>query len=195
MQTESTPSESSIPPEAHVLLSQYLTLVDGALKRYAVDGYNSQLAIARNYMWLSFITLSGYAALFDRCGLVVMLRDYVLADKGGIFCLLAPLFLLKASYLSIKVLLTAIKACTGTNFTEAYEGIESNFTTLEQDGFTPADMYALKRQTLCDLYESLTEALGQADARGKCLRSMATDIRHSIFWALAGLLLFCFIFL
>lgn len=195
MQTESTSSVPSIPAEAHALLSQYVTLMDGALKRYTVDNYNSQLAIARNYMWLSFITLSGYAALFDRCGLGEMLRNYVLLAEGGIICLIAPLFLLKASCLSIKVLLTAVKACTGTNFTEAYENTESNFTTLERDGFTAEDLYALKRQTLCDLNESLAEALDQADARGKLLRSMATDIRHSVWWALAGLLSFCLTFL
>ena len=153
MQKESIPSETpkTVPDAAHALLSQYLTLTDGALKRYTVDSYNAQLTLARNYMWLSFITLSGYVMLFDRCGLGSMLKNYVFLEQGSLFCLLAPLFILKASWLSIEVLLNAISACTGTTFKEVYENVDTQFATLEQDAFIADDLYVIKRQTLYDL--------------------------------------------
>ena len=194
---ESTPSATlpKIPDAAHALLSQYLTLTDGALKRYIVDSYNAQLSLARNYMWLSFITLSGYVMLFDRCGLGLMLKDYVFVEQGSLFCLLAPLFVLKASWLSIEVLLTAVSACTGTAFKEVYENVNKQFESLETDAFLAEDLYALKRQTLTDINRRLDEALSQADRRGRLLRSMATSIRHSIYWALSGVLFFCLTYL
>ena len=195
MQAESTPSLPPPPPGAHTLLSQYLTLTDGALKRYTVDGYNAQLSIARNYMWLSFITLSGYAALFDRFGLGEMLKDFVLHESGSVFCLLVPMLVLKAAWLSVEVLLNAIQTCTGSSFKETYETIDDHFTELELRGFEANDLYILKRKTLHYLAENLVEALDQSDARAKRLRAMATDIRHSIWWALTGLLLFPFTFL
>lgn len=196
MQKESIPSETpkTVPDAAHALLSQYLTLTDGALKRYTVDSYNAQLTLARNYMWLSFITLSGYVMLFDRCGLGSMLKNYVLLEQGSLFCLLAPLFILKASWLSIEVLLNAISACTGTTFKEVYENVDTQFATLEQDAFIADDLYVIKRQTLYDLNMCLIDSLIQADRRGNLLRSMATSIRHSIYWALLGVLFFCFTF-
>ena len=196
MQKESIPSETpkTVPDAAHALLSQYLTLTDGALKRYTVDSYNAQLTLARNYMWLSFITLSGYVMLFDRCGLGSMLKNYVFLEQGSLFCLLAPLFILKASWLSIEVLLNAISACTGTTFKEVYENVDTQFATLEQDAFIADDLYVIKRQTLYDLNMCLIDSLIQADRRGNLLRSMATCIRHSIYWALLGVLFFCFTF-
>lgn len=196
MQKESIPSETpkTVPDAAHALLSQYLTLTDGALKRYTVDSYNAQLTLARNYMWLSFITLSGYVMLFDRCGLGSMLKNYVFLEQGSLFCLLAPLFILKASWLSIEVLLNAISACTGTTFKEVYENVDTQFATLEQDAFIADDLYVIKRQTLYDLNMCLIDSLIQADRRGNLLRSMATSIRHSIYWALLGVLFFCFTF-
>lgn len=196
MPEESTPSATlpKIPDAAHALLSQYLTLTDGALKRYIVDSYNAQLSLARNYMWLSFITLSCYVALFDRCGLGGLLREFVLLDRGNPFCLLSPLLVVVASAMSVVVLLKAVSACTGSTFQEVYESVDSQFTTLEKDGFVAEDLYVLKRQTLADLNEDLIEAMNQTDRRARLLRSMASGIRWSIYCAVVGVLFFCLTF-
>ncbi len=188
-------SDNSIPAEAHKLLGQYLTLTESALKRYSVDRYNSQLTIARNYMWLSFITISGYVALFDAFGLGQMLRNYVIDEQGSLFYLLTPLFLIKAMWISIEVLLHAIKASTGTTFQETFETVNDKFETLESYDFEPQDFYEIPRDTLKSLNNNLIDAMDQANRRGTLLRSMANEISHSIYWAIASIILYTLTFL
>ncbi len=174
------PKSSPFPPHANDCLSHFLTLLDGACKRYSVDVYNAQMANIRSHLWLAFVVLSACAAFFVQADIGGMLMRSLRANQFNPFILTTVFSLLFAVACAMEALWLGIEASTGTTVKEAYNDIDQQLTTFENRGYLAEDVYRLKRTVLFDVYTQMQAANVRMNERGLLIRSMSKQIKHSI---------------
>lgn len=193
MPTE-TNQNSSFPPtppaEAHEIISQYLTLADGACKRYSVDIYNIQNSNIKNHLWIAFVAISSGAAFFVNANLGALFLGYLKQPTFNFYIFLCALGLAGCEFFAIRAFFNGIKASTGTVITEAYRDLHNQFLTLENNNFTALERYRLRRQTLYDLTLQTTDAMNRMHTRGTLIRQMSTNIRNALVLGIVSVISF-----
>ena len=189
-----TPSQLPSAPDKYgkgeACLDQFLTLIDGACKRYCVDVYGAQMANIRNHLWLAFIVLSACAAFFTQSGAGEALRKFLWSRTFEPLVFVSALTLILSVYHSMAALFGGISACTGTNIKEAYQELDRQFGVLENDGYRPDDFYDLKKTVFIDAFNQMNADRKRANERGLIIRSMSAHIRASIVCGTVSILFF-----
>lgn len=186
MQEASQKSSSEISDETWErgaqVLEKLLPLQEAAFKCLSVDSHNTQLANARNYLWISVVLMTAGVAFFDRSEL---------ANGPLNFLSFVSMVLLALMFLgALSTFIRGIAVITGTDDIEPTQYVEEQIESMEARFFSPKEIY-IQRFNLSNGYIQGIEFAGNGmQRRGRQLRLAGLDVRFSIGCGLGTLLFY-----
>ena len=175
------PVDSSEPTEeCKRSLDQMLALSENALKRWTFDAYNSQLANARSYMWISTALLAAHVGLFK------MLNIEGFQEKLPV---LVPLAI--AAIAAICVFRVSSTVAFGNYSAEVTAGTSLLFShKYESGGENGKRIYEYKLNLLKVINEATKLAVASSNIRGRKLRASGRCLEVSFLASVLSLIAF-----
>lgn len=164
------------------VLEKLLPLQEAAFKRLSVDNHNTQLANARNYLWICVVLMTAGVAFFDRSELA----NGPLNSLAFVSMVLLALMFLGA----LSTFIRGIAVITGTGDIEPTQYVEEQIESMEAGLFSPKEIY-IQRFNLSNGYvQGIALAGDGMQRRGRQLRLAGLDVRFSIGCGLGALLFY-----
>lgn len=180
-QIDTSPNEKEIPPKiGQETISQVLNLLDSEYKKVTYDGYSSQMANTRNYLWLFFILISFCIAFFKEASLGISLLNLIEGNPVSAFFL--PTMIGFSCVLSMAIIgfWLGISIISQNNVALPYENLSEMLTELECERFDELKTYQFRRKLLDNLQFSLTQAIRSLEHRGRSLRKLSFLFKFSV---------------
>ena len=190
-QIETSPNEKEVPPKiGQETISQLLNLLDSEYKKVTYDSYGTQMANARNYLWLFFLIISFCIAFFKEAGLGTALLQLIEGYRVSAFYLLTLLSFSCVLITSVAGFWLGISTVSQNNVALPYENISTMLTALECERFDLLETYRFKKDLLEKLNFSLDFAIKGIERRGKILRNLSCLFKCSLTGVLITLILY-----
>lgn len=175
------PVDSSEPTEeCKRSLDQMLALSENALKRWTFDAYNSQLANARSYMWISTALLAAHVGLF---------KMLTVDDFQEKLLVLIPLAI--AAIAAVCVFRVSSTVAFGNYSAEVVTGSSSLFAhKYESGGESGKRLYEYKINLLNAINRAAILAVASSNIRGRKLRASGRCLEVSFLASVLSLIAF-----
>ena len=141
-------------------------------KREAVDTWNVQHSVIRNYLWLSLTFIASYCAVYSKS------FDATLPSTN--YC---PIILTVAIVLASVALIVGIVAMSGTSSIEPDDNYHEIFDYLTATGYDQGNHYAILSKEIISIKVAIEKAQEQTCKRGKAMRLMNRLLLASIGFA------------
>ena len=190
-QTDTSLNKKEIPPEmGQETITQLLNLLDSEYKKVTYDGYSSQMANTRNYLWLFFILISFCIAFFKEASLGISLLNLIEGNPVSAFYLPTIVSFACVLIMAVVGFWLGISIISQNNVPLPYENLSEMLTELECERFDQLRTYQFRRRLLGNLQFSLTQAIQSLERRGKSLRKLSILFKSSLTGLLITLILY-----
>lgn len=181
LNTPTNENEKENPPKiGQETISQVLTLVDTEYKKITYDCYSTQMANARNYLWLFFLVISFCIAFFREAALGSTLLRLVEGNPVSAFYVVTLLSFIFVFITAVTGFWLGISTISQNNVALPYDKVSDMLTDLENERFDLLETYQFKRDLLGRLHTSLNLGIEGLERRGKILRKLSCLFKYSL---------------